>query len=326
MGHVGDGHRVGIHAGAPSMLMIWPVACVVMLGRVDADVGAGGDGDLDLQEVHDPVGVDPRPGTDSEQSRIVVEAPVEVAGAARGGRRGSASPRPCHPPFTIHGKNRVEGVRLHVVPARPVRGSGNTSARDGQAAASAASSAQLKVPYVRSPCSSAGVGVGLLVALQVVPAGEDHPAEAVDDRLEVARRRVVEELAGRPSAGSRLQSPVTTGASSYSSSCGYRWPLAVARPVGGEEDAVVGGVDRADVVRSRRLVRHLGDRTGLRRAEAGHLVELPVVGRPIVLRGRRADDHAEDRLGAAPVHGRLAHRDRVRPLEAAALRRSPRRR
>ena len=55
----------------------------------------------------------------------------------------------------------------------------------------------------------ARVGVRLLIALQVIPAREDHAAEAVDDRREHAGRRVIEEeqLAGRrieaPQAGRR---------------------------------------------------------------------------------------------------------------------------
>jgi hypothetical protein len=59
------------------------------------------------------------------------------------------------------------------------------------------------------------------------------------------------------------------------------------------------------------------DGRGLPDAEAAHLVDLPaVLGELVALRGR-ADDHREQRLVAAPVDAGLAHRDRVRALEAA---------
>src|SRR5690606_39365692 len=92
--------------------------------------------------------------------------------------------------------------------------------------------------------------------------------------------------------------------------------LAVARAVGGEQDPVVAGVDRRDVVVAGGLAGDLGDPRGLATAQSGHLVQLPlgVVGPVLALRG--TDHHAEDGLVAAPVHRRLAHRDGVRALLA----------
>ena len=90
----------------------------------------------------------------------------------------------------------------------------------------------------------------------------------------------------------------------------------VARPVGREENAVVSAVERTDVVVAARLIGDLADDRRVVRAEAGDLVDLPEVVLPPVLLRRRADDHAEERLGAAPVHRRLTHSNGGRPLHA----------
>src|SRR6185436_16059228 len=141
------------------------------------------------------------------------------------------------------------------------------------------------------------------------PAREDHAAEAVDRRREDAGGGVVEhaQVAGRlveaPEAGDGRRFFVFV-------ELRIEMARAVARAVGGEEDAVVGAVDRADVVVARGLIGDLPDRRRVVDAEARDLVDLPVVLVPLIL-ARRADDHAEERLGAAPVHGRLAHRDRA---------------
>ena len=92
-------------------------------------------------------------------------------------------------------------------------------------------------------------------------------------------------------------------------------PLAIARPIGREDDAVVGAVDRAHVVVVRRLIRHLGDDRRLVLPQPRHLVQLPVVGGHLVLPRRPADDHAEHGLGAIPVDRGLADGDGAGALQ-----------
>src|SRR5205823_6364155 len=94
-------------------------------------------------------------------------------------------------------------------------------------------------------------------------------------------------------------------------------PLAAARPVGGEEDAVVGAIERTDDVVPRGLIADLADDRRVARAESRDLVDLPVIVLIAVLLRLRADDHAEERLRPAPVHRRLPHRDRRRTLHPA---------
>src|SRR5436189_1648559 len=96
--------------------------------------------------------------------------------------------------------------------------------------------------------------------------------------------------------------------------------LAASRTIGREEDAIAGAVERADIVVARGLIRNLTDDRRLVFAEAGDLVDLPVVLVPLILL-RRADDHREERLRATPMHARLAHRDRfvrLHPVVAEA--------
>jgi hypothetical protein len=157
------------------------------------------------------------------------------------------------------------------------------------------------------------VRVGLLIALQVVPAREDHAAEAVDGRGEHAGRRVIEQaqrardLVETPQPRDRRRLLVLV-------ELRIEMARAVARAVGREEDAVVGAVDRRDVVVARGLAGDPADDRRLVLAEARDLVELPVVLAMAVLLERRADDHREERLRPAPVHGRVAHGDGVRGL------------
>src|SRR5690606_7704702 len=155
----------------------------------------------------------------------------------------------------------------------------------------------------------------LLVALQVVPAGEDHPAIAVEARAEGAAGRVVED-AQRARRGLKAVDAGDGRRALVLVQLRVQVRFAAARAIGGEQDAVVAGVQRRDVVVRGRLVGDLGDARGLATGQTGDFVELPLGIGVLVLAGRSAHDHAEDRLVAAPVHGRLAHGDRVGALQA----------
>jgi len=91
---------------------------------------------------------------------------------------------------------------------------------------------------------------------------------------------------------------------------------AVARAIADEHETAIGQIGRTHVVEMVRLVRNLGDLHGLALAEAARFVQLPVPGTPLVLRRRRADDHAEHRARAIPRHRRIAYRDCIRTLHA----------
>ncbi len=160
-----------------------------------------------------------------------------------------------------------------------------------------------------------GVGVGLLVALQVVPAGVDDPPEAVDERPEGAGGRVVEEP---QVAARRIEAPEAGVGRHLLVLVELRVEVALARAraVGGEDHAAVGAVDRADVVGVGRLAGELAHLRRLTRGEAGHLVDLPPGGDVLVALGRGADDHAEEGLRPGPIDGGLTHRDGARALEA----------
>src|SRR5690606_22828078 len=96
-----------------------------------------------------------------------------------------------------------------------------------------------------------GGGV-LLVALQVVPAGEYHPAIAVDGRRERATGSVVEH-AQRAGGGIQAEDAGDRGRALVLVQLRIQVGLPVAWPVGSEQDPVVAGVDRGDVVVAGRL-------------------------------------------------------------------------
>ena len=84
-------------------------------------------------------------------------------------------------------------------------------------------------------------------------------------------------------------------------------PLAGTGTVGREEDAAIRAVDRGDVVVVERLIGDFCDGRRLADAEAGDLVDLPILFDDLKLAGGCADHHAEQRFGSAPVHVRVAH-------------------
>ncbi len=133
-----------------------------------------------------------------------------------------------------------------------------------------------------------GVGVGLLVALQMVPLRKDDAAKAVNEGREVAGGGVVEQA---QIAGRGVQTP--------NAGIGRRFFIfvqlwiemgsTVTRAVRGKDDTVIGAIERADVVVALWLVGYLGDHRRFIFAQPCDLVELPGVGFDLILflRARR---------------------------------------
>ena len=67
------------------------------------------------------------------------------------------------------------------------------------------------------------------------------------------------------------------------------------------------------------LAGNLGDHGSLALSHPGDFVELPVKNRGIHSAQRRTHDHAENRLGAAPVHERTMHCDAGSSLKPARI-------
>ncbi len=187
----------------------------VELGRVDRVVEPGNHRALaDLEHVEDLAVVEAIAGVvaadELVEIAVVVEGPVEVGMqlvAADVVQRLEAGPVRIHHP----GEEVVEAVPFLM--------------RLQQVDAAGAGLRELLVPggerdgvgtFARPVERAVGrriagddivvVAVGLLVALQVVPAGEDDPAEAVHRRLEVARKARDRGASGRrsPGRGSRV--------------------------------------------------------------------------------------------------------------------------
>ena len=150
------------------------------------------------------------------------------------------------------------------------------------------------------------VRVGLLVALQVVPAREHDPAVAVHDRGKIARGVGVHL---EHHAGLGVQVP-QAGVGGEHVVLVQQWvdTAARARPVGDKQDVIVGAVGGHEVVIAGRLVGHGrdDDRVG-DVGETAHLVQLPDWADDLAGADGRADDHAEERLAAVPIHSRVAH-------------------
>jgi hypothetical protein len=67
-----------------------------------------------------------------------------------------------------------------------------------------------------------GVGIRLLVALEVVPLSENDPPKRVNYGRKVARWCVVEQRQVAV-GGVKVRTPVVVGSNPYSSRCGYSW-------------------------------------------------------------------------------------------------------
>ena len=159
------------------------------------------------------------------------------------------------------------------------------------------------------------VEVRVLVALQVVPLGEDYAAERVDDRREGARRAVREDAeparrgVEQPDSGDDRPYVVLVV-------LGVQVPGSVAGPVAGEHDPVVAGVYRCQVVVPVGLARHLVDPWRFVLSQPCHLMELPErrVAKPPAAARIHSHDHAEDYRSAVPVDAWVAYRDRRQSL------------
>ena len=116
--------------------------------------------------------------------------------------------------------------------------------------------------------------VRLLVALQVVPTGEDYAAERVDDRREGARRAVRQDA---EPARRGVEQPDPGDDRPYVVLVVLRVqvPGSVARPVAGKHDPVVARVYRRQVVVPVGLARHLVDPRRFVLSQPRDLVDLP---------------------------------------------------
>ena len=160
------------------------------------------------------------------------------------------------------------------------------------------------------------VQVSLLILLKMVPAGEDHATEAVDERRERTGRSVVK-LEEVSRAGIQTPKAAHRGLQFVLIELGIQMCLASARPVAGEQNAAVGSVAGANVIVIRRLIWDAGDDRVFPLAEADDLKELPEIGRRLVGQGTGAHHHAEHGACAVPVNRGFAHRDAVGTLESA---------
>ena len=148
------------------------------------------------------------------------------------------------------------------------------------------------------------IAVGLLVALQVIPAREDEAARLVDDGAEVAAWRVVEQ-AQVAAVGVHAPDAADGGGGFILVDLRIEPLGAVAGAVAGEDDAIIGAVDRRDIVEVRRL-RNFHHRDGFILSEPTHFIDLKMDRGVIVLDGS-AHDHAEERLRAGPMDARFTH-------------------
>src|SRR3954464_13430463 len=102
-----------------------------------------------------------------------------------------------------------------------------------------------------------GVGVGLLVTLQMIPLGKDDAAIAVDKGGEITGRSLVEQpqIASR-----RVKAPKSADRRRFFVFVQlWRKPgCAIAGAVGGKDNAPIGAIDGADVVIILRLVGDFG--------------------------------------------------------------------
>ena len=94
--------------------------------------------------------------------------------------------------------------------------------------------------------------------------------------------------------------------------------LTTARPVAGKDDLIICAVDRADVVVMGWLIWHLGDDGCVVRRQAADFIKLPIKGLDLIALRRRTNHHAKEGLVAIPMHGWVAHGNRVFALEASA--------
>src|SRR5438309_10229845 len=108
----------------------------------------------------------------------------------------------------------------------------------------------------------------------MVPAREDHPPVAVDDRPEVARWCVIKQP---EIAGLRIEAP-QPGIGQLCSVFVYLW-IEMARSVSGplrrKNDPVIRAATRMCVVELRGLVEHLGDGRRFKLREARYFIDLP---------------------------------------------------
>ena len=156
---------------------------------------------------------------------------------------------------------------------------------------------------------------GLGIACEMIPAGEDDPAEAINDGIESAGRSMAQEL--QVSCGG-IQAPQAGdgGEIQVLFALGIKVGRSIARAITGEKDAAVGAIGWGDVVVTRRLIRDFGDGGRLAGSQSGDLIELPEELSRVGRTDRCANDHAKHRFGAIPVNGGIADRLGVGALEA----------